>query len=104
MSDRSRRGLRRLNSYCGRSAYLVSFRFPKRFGPSVVTFPKSPYNRIMSNTARPISPDDDAAAFLEAVEKGIADADARRTAPYEDVRRWLLSWGTENELPPPECP
>ena len=22
---------------------------------------------------------------------------------HEDVRRWLLSWGTEKELPPPTC-
>lgn len=54
----------------------------------------------MSNTARPLS-DDDSAAFLKAVEEGIADADAGRTVPYEDVRRWLLSWGTTTELPPP---
>ncbi len=44
------------------------------------------------------------AAFVAAVEEGIADADAGRTIPYEEVRRWLLSWGTENELPPPKCP
>lgn len=47
--------------------------------------------------------DDDNAAFLEAVVQGIAAADAGRTIPYEDVRRWLLSWGTEAELPPPKC-
>ena len=57
----------------------------------------------MSNPARPL-PDDGAAEFLAAVDAGIADADAGRTVPHEDVRRWLLSWGTENELPPPECP
>jgi predicted transcriptional regulator len=22
---------------------------------------------------------------------------------HEDVKAWLLSWGTENELPPPKC-
>lgn len=43
------------------------------------------------------------AAFIKAVEDGIADADAGRTAPYEDVRRWLLSWGAETELPSPPC-
>jgi len=47
-------------------------------------------------------PDDDTTAFRAAVDAGVADAG--RTVPYEDVRRWLLSWGTENELPPPECP
>ena len=40
--------------------------------------------------------------FIRAVEEGIADLDAGRTIPYEKVRRWLLSWGTENELPPPD--
>ncbi|MBF0561404.1 MAG: CopG family transcriptional regulator [Alphaproteobacteria bacterium] len=49
-------------------------------------------------------PDDTTAAFLAAVDDGIDDANAGRTVPYEDVRRWLLSWGTENELPPPLCP
>ena len=43
------------------------------------------------------------AAFIKAVEDGIADADAGRTAPYEDVRRWLMSWGAEAELPSPPC-
>lgn len=41
-------------------------------------------------------------AFLEAVEEGLADLDAGRTVPYERVRKWLLSWGSENELEPPE--
>ena len=44
------------------------------------------------------------AAYLAAVEEGLADIKAGRTIPYEKVRRWLLSWGTDNELPPPECP
>ena len=58
----------------------------------------------MAEPARPIPDDDDTAAFIQAVQEGIADADAGRTVPYEDVRRWLLSWGTEAELPPPPCP
>jgi len=45
-------------------------------------------------------PDHDTAAFLAAVEEGLADADAGRTVLHEDVRRWLLSWGTESELHP----
>ena len=57
----------------------------------------------MSDAARPTLENDDA-AFVEAVKEGMADADARRVVPYELVRRWLLSWGTEEELPPPECP
>jgi len=40
--------------------------------------------------------------FIKAVKEGIADADAGRLIPFEKVKRWLLSWGTENELPPPE--
>ena len=47
------------------------------------------------------APDPETKAFLAAVQEGIAAADAGRTVPYEDVRRWLLSWGTERELPPP---
>ena len=57
----------------------------------------------MSNTAQTL-PEDDSAAFIAAVEAGLADVDSGRTVPHEDVRRWLLSWGTENELLPPVCP
>jgi predicted transcriptional regulator len=57
----------------------------------------------MAEPARPLS-DDNTAAFVEAVREGIAAADAGRTMPYEAVRRWLLSWGTEAELPSPPCP
>ncbi len=55
---------------------------------------------------RPPQPTADAAetvAFGVAVQEGIADADAGRTVPYDDVRRWLLSWGSGNELPPPRA-
>jgi predicted transcriptional regulator len=53
----------------------------------------------------PQSPPDDAedVAFRQAVTEGIVSLDAGRSVPYEAARRWLLSWGTENELPPPEC-
>jgi len=47
-------------------------------------------------------PDSEDAEFLAAVDEGLADADAGRLIPYQKIRRWLLSWGTENELPPPE--
>lgn len=50
-----------------------------------------------------VMPDDEMAAFDAAVEEGIAAANAGRTIRYEDVRRWLLSWGTDKDLPPPEC-
>jgi predicted transcriptional regulator len=48
--------------------------------------------------------DKERAAYLAAVDEGLSDLDAGRSIPYELVRRWLLSWGTDNELPPPECP
>jgi predicted transcriptional regulator len=42
-------------------------------------------------------------AYVEAVEAAQAEVDAGKTVPYEKVRRWLLSWGTKKELPPPRC-
>ena len=50
----------------------------------------------------PEAADDYDPALAAALREGIADADAGRTMPYEEVRRWLLSWGTPDELPPPE--
>jgi predicted transcriptional regulator len=41
--------------------------------------------------------------LLAAVDEGVADANAGRTVAYEKVRRWLLSWGSKKELPPPQC-
>jgi len=38
-----------------------------------------------------------------AITEGIADSDAGRVVPHEDVKAWLESWGTENELQPPQC-
>ena len=43
-----------------------------------------------------IDPDD-----LAAIEQARADVDNGRTVSYERVRRWLLSWGTDKELPRP---
>lgn len=57
----------------------------------------------MNKPVRTLPADADEAAFIGAVEEGIADLDAVHTVPYEDVRRWLLSWGTEDELSPPTC-
>ncbi len=42
-------------------------------------------------------------ALRAAVEAGKASLDAGKSVPYEDVRRWMLSWGTEKELPAPKC-
>jgi predicted transcriptional regulator len=51
---------------------------------------------------KPEAADPETEAFRAAVQEGIDDADAGRTVPYEDVRRWLLSWGTDRELSPPQ--
>jgi len=55
----------------------------------------------MAEPARPAPADDDTTAFIEAVQEGVAAADASHTVPYEAVRRRLLSWGTSDELPSP---
>lgn len=38
------------------------------------------------------------------VGRGLADAEAGRVVEHEAVARWLRSWGTPDELPPPTCP
>lgn len=43
----------------------------------------------------------DQAAFKAAVEQGLASLDAGHAVPYEEVRRWLLSWGSKEETLPP---
>ena len=43
------------------------------------------------------------ALCLAAASAQAADAKAGRVVTHEDVARWLDSWGTENELPPPKC-
>ena len=45
----------------------------------------------------------DDAADEAAWREGEADADAGRVISHEAMTRWLASWGTEHELPPPEC-
>lgn len=57
----------------------------------------------MAKLNKHVDPDDDTAAFLKAVEEGVASLDAGGTVSYDDVRQWLLSWGTEKELPKPKC-
>ena len=60
--------------------------------------------RIMDTKPAPAPEKEDRAAYLAAVDEGLADADAKRVVPFEKVRRWLLSWGSDEELPPPKCP
>ncbi|HMG51087.1 MAG TPA: CopG family transcriptional regulator [Inquilinus sp.] len=43
------------------------------------------------------------AAKRAAIREGIAAADDGRLIPHDEMRRWLLSWGTDDELPPPQC-
>ncbi len=38
-----------------------------------------------------------------AIEAGLQSLDAGQSVPYEDVRKWLLSWGSDKELPAPKC-
>ncbi|MBV9785617.1 MAG: CopG family transcriptional regulator [Acidisphaera sp.] len=37
---------------------------------------------------------------LQEGERALAEG---RVISHEAMRRWLLSWGTSNELPPPKC-
>lgn len=39
---------------------------------------------------------------IDAVEEGVADAEAARMIPHEEMRAWLLTWGKESELEPPD--
>jgi len=38
-----------------------------------------------------------------AVLEGMADAEAGRTVPHGEVKTWLESWGTDQEVPAPSC-
>jgi hypothetical protein len=38
-------------------------------------------------------------AYVAAIEDARAKVDAGKTVSYDAVRRWLLSWSTEKELP-----
>jgi predicted transcriptional regulator len=39
----------------------------------------------------------------QALAEAEADVAAGRVISHEAVKRWLLSWGTPDELPPPKC-
>lgn len=53
--------------------------------------------------ASKLTPQDGDAEFLAAIDQGLAEIKAGKSIPYAKVRRWLLSWGTDNELPPPKA-
>lgn len=38
-----------------------------------------------------------------AIMEGVADADAGKFIPHEDMKAWAESLGTDNELPLPQC-
>lgn len=38
---------------------------------------------------------------IEAIEEGIAAAEAGEKVPHDQVREWLLTWGKEDERKPP---
>jgi predicted transcriptional regulator len=42
-------------------------------------------------------------AELDIIRARIAEVDAGKTVDHEDVRQWLLSWGTDHEQQPPKC-
>lgn len=75
-------------------------------GPHLSHFTLPGYDDVMAPKPAPASDRDtkDRAEYLAAVDEGLADAKAGRTVPYEKIRRWLLSWGSGKELPPPKCP
>ena len=41
------------------------------------------------------------ASQIVQIETGLADADAGRMVPHEQVREWLESWGDDDEVDPP---
>ena len=47
--------------------------------------------------------EEEEAAFIAAVEEGVADTDAGRVVSGEAVTAWVRSWFTDEELPPPRC-
>jgi predicted transcriptional regulator len=54
----------------------------------------------MAEPATIFEPTDEVAAE-QALRHGEAQLDAGRGIPLADVVRWLESWGTPDELPPP---
>lgn len=45
--------------------------------------------------------DDDAEADAQSLAEAEADVLAGRVIPHEEVAKWLLTWGTPDETPPP---
>ncbi len=50
------------------------------------------------NMARFIEYDDiETQNYVKAIEEGLRAADEGRIHPYDEVRKWLLSWGMDTE-------
>jgi hypothetical protein len=40
---------------------------------------------------------------LESIRRGFAEMEAGHYIPHEVMKAWLLSLGSDHELPPPKC-
>jgi predicted transcriptional regulator len=40
---------------------------------------------------------------LESIRRGFAEIEAGHYIPHEAMKSWLLSLGSDHELPPPKC-
>jgi predicted transcriptional regulator len=41
--------------------------------------------------------------MLAEMRQADRQVEAGHYVPHEDMKAWLLSWGTDQELPPPKC-
>jgi predicted transcriptional regulator len=46
---------------------------------------------------------EEAVDLTAADRRAMADIEAGRFISHDAVMRWVASWGTDDELPPPEC-
>ncbi|QJE71875.1 CopG family transcriptional regulator [Aerophototrophica crusticola] len=53
------------------------------------------------NLDRPLPADDPTDAAL--TEEALAELDSGMGIPLADIKAWVESWGTDDELPPPEA-
>jgi predicted transcriptional regulator len=61
------------------------------------------YIPVMANVEPTLFDEIDDAAEQRALEEAERAIVEGRTISHAAVRRWLLSWGTPDELPPPKC-
>lgn len=53
------------------------------------------------NIERPIFEDEDPGEAAASIARAEADIAAGRTVPHSEVVKWLKTWGTPDEGPPP---